>query len=128
MKYCPKCGEKLLDEDTYCIRCGAELDQEVDADVDGYEEDKEERSHVSSSESSNQNAMATLTKVFMVVGTVILGFAIFPLIWCIPLTIITFNRINNDDEIGVAVNVLNILFVSMLGGIFGIVYDSMRNK
>lgn len=54
---------------------------------------------------------------FMVVGTVLMAFALIPMAWCIPMTVYAKNRIHNNEHIGVGFKVCALLFVGLIGGI-----------
>lgn len=54
----------------------------------------------------------------MVICTVIMGFYLIPLAWCIPMTIIYFKKVNNGEEVSTAFKICCLLFVSLFAGIF----------
>ena len=61
--------------------------------------------------------LLTVGWAFMVVGTVILGLAIIPLAWCLPMTIIARQKIKKGQELGVGFKVCTLLFVNLVAGI-----------
>ena len=77
MKYCSKCGNQLFDEAVICPQCGC---------ATGYQE------HTIRKQTST---MQTVAKIFMIIGTVVSGFAIIPLAWCVPMTLSYINKIKN---------------------------------
>jgi len=106
MKYCSKCGTQLADEAVFCSGCGCAVKTaaaSVPAKPAG---------------SKKTSEMANLAKVFMVLGTIIMGVYIIPLVWCIPMTIYYFNRVDNHQPVSDSFKICSLLFVSMLGGIF----------
>lgn len=99
MKYCTKCGTALIDEAIVCTNCGC--------------------SAVLEPEKPKANAsMITAAKVFMIIGTVLAGFAILPLAWCIPMTVHYCKSVKLGKPVSTAFKVCSLLFVSLLGGIF----------
>ena len=55
----------------------------------------------------------------MIIGTIFNAFFyLIPLAWCIPMTVIYFNKVKNGEEVSTAFKVCSLLFVSLLGGIF----------
>ncbi len=128
MKYCPKCGTEMNDEDNVCCNCGASNDYKV------YHAVRKENS-----------GLKTATKVFLILSCVftpivwfIYGYAylfpiyyyvpivailsallisLIPLAWLIPMTVHYFNSLKNDEPVGTGFKVCTLIFVSMIGGI-----------
>jgi len=100
MKYCAKCGKELVDEAVVCIGCGCAIESPQPI------------------KNQSSSTFQTLAKVFMIIGTVLKGFFILPLAWCLPLTIIYCNKINKKQSIGTGFKVCSLLFVNLLGGCF----------
>lgn len=67
---------------------------------------------------SKSSGLTTAAKVFMILGTVIMGIYIIPLAWCIPMTVSYFKKVKNGQPVSTGFKVCSLLFVSMLGGIF----------
>jgi uncharacterized membrane protein YvbJ len=99
MKYCSKCGNQLFDEAVICPQCGC---------ATGYQE------HTIRKQTST---MQTVAKIFMIIGTVINGFAIIPLAWCVPMTLSYINKIKNGERVGTGFKVCTLLFVNTIAGI-----------
>ena len=95
MKYCTKCGTPIADEAVICFGCGC-----------------------SAVEAKKSSGLATAARVFMVLGTVIMGLYILPLAWCIPMTVSYFKKVKNNQPISTGFKVCSLLFVSLLGGVF----------
>ena len=105
MKYCQSCGNKADDDATFCQNCGASLGEQEFV-----------RENKTSSQNSN-DTLGLVAFVFMVLGCIYMGFALFPLIWCIPMTIYANNKIRSGEPIGVGFKVCTLLFVSLVAGI-----------
>ena len=122
--FCRKCG-KEIGESLYCPFCG---------EYNGEGEDKNK------SESTNQEVVSktfesanetdrksynpnqgvlVAAKVFIVLGIISQGWAIIPLLWCLPIGICSWKKINNatssKDLVGLGVATL--ILVSLVGGI-----------
>ena len=70
-----------------------------------------------SSVKRRDDTMDVVAKVFMVLGCIALGWMIIPLAWCIPMTVVTFRKIDNREPLGVGLKVCTLLFVSLVAGI-----------
>lgn len=64
--------------------------------------------------------------IFCLIGTIFAGFAIFPLIWCIPMTVHAYRAYKDDTNVSIAFGVCTLLFVSLVGGILFLV-DTASN-
>lgn len=104
MKYCTKCGNKLLDEAVVCPKCGCPVT-------------------VAHTQKHNQS-LQTITKVFMIIGCIVMSAFILPLAWCIPMTISYFNKTNNNQPIGIGFKICCLFFVSVIGGILMLCDDN----
>ena len=111
MKYCTKCGKELVDEAIVCVGCGCAVEP---VEVVPVEQAPAE---------NKQNILPTLVKVFMVIGTIANAFYAFliPLIWCLPMTVVYFNKIKNNQRIGTGFKVCTLLFVNTIAGIMMLV-------
>ena len=114
MKYCPKCGAQLQDDDVFCPKCGHQQGPSPDA-VELEPAGKKES--VQMSDSTHQS-LRLIAFVFCLINTIVFGFAIIPLIWCIPMTLAVYNSYKNGTKLGVGFKVCTLLFVSLIGGIF----------
>ncbi len=106
MKYCSKCGTQLIDEAIVCTGCGCAVGP-VSIPTSAV-----------ALEAKNSSGLTTAAKVFMVLGTIIMGLYLLPLAWCIPMTVSYFKKVKNNQPISTGFKVCSLLFVSMLGGIF----------
>lgn len=98
MKYCANCGTQVTDETVFCPNCGRSIDN-------------------NGVSTSNDSTLKTVAKVFMVIGTVVMGIAIIPLLWCVPMTISYFNKTKRGEPVSVGFKVCTLLFVNMIAGI-----------
>ncbi len=113
MKYCPKCGRELDDEAVMCTACGEMLEEKQD---------------------NRNKGLITAIKVFLIIACVTAPFGsltmsstieliislivgLLPLAWCIPMTIIIFRKLKNNEPIGTALKVCTLIFVSLIAGI-----------
>ena len=98
--FCKKCGNEVMDEAVVCTKCGCAID-----------------SNSVSGKNENSDILSTLAKVFMIIGTVIMGIYIIPLLWCLPMTMYYINKVKNGQKVGTAFKVCCILFVSTAAGV-----------
>ena len=115
MKYCKNCGAELPDDALYCPKCG-----QKQAEGAPYEAEKVERL------TKNEDNLGQLAYIFMLICTIISGFAILPLCWTIPMTIHVSRCVNEGRKVGIGFAVCSLLFVSMIGGIFLLVREMDR--
>ena len=120
MKYCPKCGAQCQDDALYCSSCGEKLVVDVEAEV--LEEPKEVKNNQTNNRRRDKD-ICEVAFIFCVIATVLGGFALIPLIWCIPLTASLHRRLKNNEPIGIALKVVILLFVSVIGGILLLIGD-----
>ena len=105
MKYCEKCGNELLDEAVICPKCGCPT------------------AEYKALPSKNDD-MATIVKIFMIIGCVLSGFAfLIPLAWTIPMTVVVCRRLENREPISIALKICTLLFCSVVAGIFLLCMD-----
>lgn len=103
MKFCTHCGREIMEEAVVCPGCGCSV---AAASV------------ATAAPVAKSSGLATAAKVFMVLGTIIMGIYLIPLAWCIPMTVTYFNKVKNNQPVGTGFKVCCLLFVSLLGGIF----------
>ena len=65
------------------------------------------------------SGLVVTAKIMMILGTIFNAFTFFliPLAWCIPMTVVYFKKIKENQPIGTGFKVCSLLFVSLLGGI-----------
>lgn len=75
------------------------------------------------------NTIETVIKVFMILSCVAGACACFvPLAWMIPMTVITFKKIEKGEPFDTALKVCTLLFVGIVPGILMFVSDSEKQK
>ena len=109
MKYCKNCGQELPEEADFCSNCGAQCYYKV------------EPTHQPQSNANEGSTLKTLALVFMIIATVISGFAIIPLCWCIPMTVRYYRYTKGEGTLSTAFKVCTLLFVSLISGILMLV-------
>ncbi len=61
--------------------------------------------------------------ILMIVGIVAQAWLIIPLAWCIPMTVIYYNKIKRNEPVGTGFKVCTLLFVNTISGILMLVDD-----
>lgn len=112
MKYCTRCGTQLVDEAVVCVNCGCAVDP-----LPVFVRNPSPMSAPAPVPASKPSELSTAAKVFMVIGTVIMGFYLIPLAWCIPMTVSYFNKVKYNRPISTGFKVCCLLFVSLIGGV-----------
>ena len=105
MKYCTMCGKEMPDDAEYCPSCGHKMEP--------------------TDRSSLNDTLRTIAKVFMVIATVISGFALIPLAWMIPMTVVYFSKVKNKEKISLAFKICALLFASKVAGILMLCDDEL---
>ena len=114
-KFCPHCGV-LLQEDEYGDRPG-----EYD-DVDVTEKEPKKKKQIINE--STKRELDTLIKIFMLIPTILLGFAIIPLIWMVPMTMAAWKKADNKEPYGLVLSVCSIIFMGIpVAGVMMIIRD-----
>ena len=127
MKYCTKCGNQIADESTFCPVCGAQVAAPQAAPQVAPQQPEQPYAQPQQYYAPQQPAyyapvkqesgLTTAAKILMIVGTVFMGFYLIPLAWCIPMTVIYFRKLKNNEPISTGFKVCCLLFVSLIGGI-----------
>ena len=99
MKYCSNCGSEVGEDATFCASCGAKIKTNQTQDNQSYD------------------TLGLVAFVFMILACVYMGFALFPLIWCIPMTIYVHNKLKAGEPISIGFKICTLLFVSLIAGI-----------
>ena len=116
MNYCPKCGTKLESDHRFCPSCGYKLVEEATAEVvdDNYS-------------SSSSDTLKEVAKIFMIICTVIAGWAIIPLCWMVPMTVHYSRCVREGRRVGTAFAVCTLLFCSFISGILILIDENTPN-
>lgn len=140
MKFCPYCGQQQVDEAVVCTACGnalqsapaqapvqpvapAPVQPQYQAPVQPqYQPPVQPQYQGYAPQGYAQpvqpSGLATAAKVFMILGTIIMGLYLIPLAWCLPMTISYCKKLKTGQPISTGFKVCCLLFVSLLGGIF----------
>ncbi|MBQ9266080.1 MAG: zinc-ribbon domain-containing protein [Bacilli bacterium] len=110
-KYCSNCGAELHENDSFCASCGAKIDN--NQIYMGDSKKKEE----------GKKTLRTVALVFMIINTVIFGFALIPLAWMIPMCIHVNEKLKTGEEISIGFKICTLLFCSTIAGILLLVDD-----
>ena len=102
VKYCSHCGAQIMDEAVVCVHCGCSVANSISNPP---------------AVQAKDDTMETVVKVFLILGCVSMGWLIIPLAWCIPITVMIFKRLNNNQPIGTGLKVCTLLFVNLVAGI-----------
>lgn len=151
MKYCPNCGAPINDESAFCNNCGASVSDGVNSQavnndqVQGFTYDPNKQYNGNQNDQydqnvyrqapytnnqygngyqvqDNQSGIKTAIKVFMIIACVASCTMFFiPLIWILPMTIIAFKKMDNNQPLGIAFKICTILFVNIIAGILMLV-------
>lgn len=65
--------------------------------------------------------------VLCVISTITMGCLLFPLIWCIPMTIQVYKSYKGERELSAGFMVCTLLFVNMVAGIL-LLCDADQNR
>lgn len=104
MKYCTHCGSEIVDEAVVCPNCGCSVEnpQTAVATTGG---------------GTSSSGLDLVIKIFMVLSCIAQGWAIIPLLWCIPMTVSVFGKMKRGEHIGTGFKVCVLLFVNIISGI-----------
>lgn len=98
--FCPYCGAEVSDNAVVCVTCGGMVGGQSLA-----------------VQKSKNSTMITVIKVFLILGCIAEGWAIIPLLWCIPMTVSVFKSLNTGRPVSVGLKVCVLIFLSLVGGI-----------
>ena len=102
MKYCVHCGSEIHEEAVICVKCGRAVETNQPA--------------VKPS-TSDDNAMAIVIKVFLIIGCITQGWLLIPLAWCLPITISVFNSLRDKKPVSTGIKICALIFVNLIAGI-----------
>lgn len=105
MQYCPKCGVEVPQGAAYCPSCGTNL----------YEHNQP--LPPSGELSGASQALRAVAFGLMVLSTVVLGFAIIPLAWCLPMTIYYYGVLRDNKKVSMGFKICTLIFVNPISGI-----------
>ncbi len=107
MKYCTFCGSEMIDEAVLCVKCGRMIET-AQAAQQGF-----------SSRPAQTTDLSTITKIFMIVGMVLMAISTFgiALAWCIPMYNSYIRKTQNMEPITTGFKICTLFFVSTISGI-----------
>ena len=114
MKYCTHCGAEIFDDAVICVKCGRSVEFA-------------KPNAASPQQSSRDDTMVTVVKVFLILGCVSQGWLLLPLAWCLPITISIFNSFKENRPISTGKKVCSLLFVNLIAGICLLCMDDHTN-
>ena len=124
MKYCTNCGNPLQENVSFCSNCGTAVTQT--AAQPSYEQPTYAQPNYAQPNyaqpnyippAKKDNGTVTAIKVLMIVSTVIMGLYIFPLAWCLPMTISYYKKVEQGAPISTGFKICTLLFVNTIAGI-----------
>lgn len=62
--------------------------------------------------------------VLSLITTIVWGFALIPLCWCIPMTVRIYNAYKNGEKVSIGFGVCELLFVNVISGILLLIDSS----
>ena len=65
----------------------------------------------------DRSTLGTIALVFAIISCVIMGFALFPLAWAVPMTVSMSRKLKNGQPISVGFKVCTLLFLNSVSGI-----------
>ncbi len=137
MKFCAKCGQQLLDEDTFCSKCGAKQEANINFNTTSYAS----TSYNSQSSSESRNNLQLAAMIFMIIScaSCVLSFimnaitnpnnfapgyavlfamsSLVPLLWILPMTIVYITKTKKKEKVSTSFKVCSLIFASLFAGI-----------
>lgn len=121
MKYCSHCGTQLNDNAAFCSGCGSKVEQpsQQAAYQATYQPTFQPtyQPTYAAQTPRKDDTMSIVVKVFLILGCVAQGWAIFPLAWCLPITISIFRRLRDNQPISMGLKICTLIFVNLIAGI-----------
>lgn len=124
--YCIHCGNEIADDAVVCVHCGRWVEAQKAVPVKVEKGDGRGLriavfilmivACVINAVYSAINGV-TLAPDEQLRGTIAFLFAVLPLTWCVPMTVIYFIKFRNKEKVGTAFKVCTLIFVSMISGI-----------
>ena len=114
MKYCIYCGAQAQDDAAFCVRCGRGF---ATAGQTTQLAPQPAVQPASQPAQTQDDTLSIIVKIFLILGCISQGWLLFPLLWCIPLTVAVFNSFRDKRPIGTGMKVCVLLFVNMIAGI-----------
>ncbi len=137
MKFCAKCGQQLLDEDTFCSKCGSKQEANINFNTTTYAS----TSYNSQSNCESRNNLQLAAMIFMIISCAwcVISFimnsitnpnnfapgyavlfamsSLVPLLWILPMTIVYISKTKKKEKLSTAFKVCTLIFASVVAGI-----------
>ena len=123
MKFCKNCGTQLEDAAGFCGNCGTACEQpQQQAQQQAYQQPQQQAYQQPYQQPYAPaprpiSGLATAAKILMIVSTVVMGFYLIPLAWCIPMVISYSNKLKRGEPISIGFKICTLLFVNTIAGI-----------
>ena len=112
LRYCENCGNEMPADSVICPVCGFSSSQVTESS-----QVRRGPANQNNPLSDREETLKFIVKLFMIIGCVTFGWLVFPLLWCIPLTVSVFNKFKTGEEITVGTKICVLIFVNVIGGI-----------
>ena len=132
MPYCQNCGAQVPDTASFCSECGSKIQRSNTGYTQANTQDNGYYTYNAYDGSytptqrvvpemrpvrPKDDTMATVIKIFMIIGCVSIGWMLIPLAWCIPMTVSVFRSLDSGVPISTGMKVCTLLFVNLVAGI-----------
>ena len=106
MKTCPHCGQRVFDDVKTCPMCGNGVPSN-NYYIPPY---SSQYSNPTRPVQNKNSDIQEAAKVLLIVACITQGLAIFPLLWCLPMTIYYCDKLKKGEPVGIAFKICTILF------------------
>ena len=86
--------------------------------------DSSDKSDLPVTKATENADLRKATKILMLLSTIIGGFAILPLAWCIPMLITYSGKVKRGEKVGTAFKICSLIFVNVFAGIYMLCDDA----
>ena len=100
--FCSKCGAEIMEEAAICPKCGCWVNN------------NQSKKNVSAADKSG---LRTAIKVFMILGCILTGVYLIPLLWTIPMYNSYQDKMARNEPITTGFKVCTLLFLNTIAGI-----------
>ena len=69
---------------------------------------------------SNKRNLYLVSFIFNILSCVSVGILLIPLLWCVPITIKSYQAYKGEDDMSMGYSICDLLFVNLIGGIFAL--------
>lgn len=95
------CGAEIDNEAVVCIHCGCAVENKKPLTKNIAKDD----------------TMEIIVKIFLILGCVSWGWLLIPLLWCVPITVSIFRKLEYKEPVGTGLKVCALLFVNLIAGV-----------